>query len=68
LRSDRAETHTDVDIHDKRDGEDLHRVLRDEVIPLFYQRDRDGLPRGWIKRMKRALSARWAGASTPIAW
>ena len=28
---------------------------RDEVIPLYYERDRDGLPRGWIKRMKRTI-------------
>ena len=44
-----------MDVHDSRDGEDLYRVLRDEVIPLYYQRDRDGLPRGWIKRMKRTI-------------
>ena len=44
-----------MDVHDARDGEDLYRVLRDEVIPLYYQRDLDGLPRGWIKRMKRAI-------------
>jgi len=25
------------------------------VIPLYYDRDRDGLPRGWIKRMKRTI-------------
>ncbi len=25
------------------------------MIPLYYQRDRDGLPRGWIKRMKRTI-------------
>jgi starch phosphorylase len=48
-------THSNMDVHDARDGEDLQRVLRDEVIPLFYQRDRDGLPRGWIKRMKRTI-------------
>jgi len=48
-------THTNMDVHDARDGEDLYRVLRDQVIPLFYQRDRDGLPRGWIKRMKRTI-------------
>jgi len=48
-------THAKMDVHDSRDGEDLYRVLRDEVIPLFYQRDRDGLPRGWIKRMKRTI-------------
>jgi len=48
-------THTNMDVHDRRDGENLYRVLREEVIPLFYQRDRDGLPRGWIKRMKRTI-------------
>ena len=44
-----------MNVHDTRDGEDLMRVLREEVIPLYYQRDRDGLPRGWIKRMKRTI-------------
>jgi starch phosphorylase len=48
-------THSNFDVHDSRDGEDLYRVLRDELIPLFYTRDRDGLPRGWIKRMKRTI-------------
>jgi starch phosphorylase len=48
-------THTNMDVHDARDGEDLYRVLRDELIPLYYQRDNDGLPRGWIKRMKRTI-------------
>lgn len=48
-------THVKMDVHDERDGRDLHKALRDEVIPLFYQRDHDGLPRGWIRRMKRTI-------------
>ncbi len=48
-------THTNMNVHDTRDGEDLFRVLRETVIPLYYQRDRDGLPRQWIKRMKRTI-------------
>jgi len=48
-------THSSMEVHDARDGEDLHRALRDELIPLYYQRDVDGLPRGWIKRMKRTI-------------
>ena len=48
-------THSNPDVHDVRDGEDLYRVLREEVIPLYYKRDHDGLPRGWIKRMKRTI-------------
>ena len=31
------------------------KVLQGRVIPLYYDRDRDGLPRGWIARMKRAI-------------
>ena len=48
-------THSHMDVHDARDSEDLYRALREEVIPLYYTRDRDGLPRGWIKRMKRTI-------------
>jgi len=48
-------THSNMSVHDTRDGQDLYRVLREEVIPLYYQRDQDGLPRGWIKRMKRTI-------------
>lgn len=48
-------THLNLEVHDSRDGDALYRVLLDEVIPLYYNRDRDGLPRGWIKRMKRTI-------------
>src|SRR6202044_2329306 len=37
-------THSNMSVHDARDGEDLLRTLREDVIPLYYQRDRDGLP------------------------
>ncbi|HJP68853.1 MAG TPA: alpha-glucan family phosphorylase, partial [Sphingomicrobium sp.] len=48
-------THSNPEIQDARDAEDLIRTLREQVIPLYYERDRDGLPRGWIKRMKRTI-------------
>jgi starch phosphorylase len=51
----KGRTHSNMDMHDSRDGEDLYRVLHEELIPLYYQRDKDGLPRGWIKRMKRTI-------------
>jgi len=51
----KGRTHSNMDVHDSRDGEDLYRAMKDELIPLYYQRDRDGLPREWIKRMKRTI-------------
>jgi starch phosphorylase len=48
-------THSNPDRHDARDAEALLAVLRDEVIPIFYDRNEDGVPLGWIARMKRAM-------------
>ena len=50
-----GEMHSSVDVHDARDGDALLATLRDVVIPLYYDRDRDGVPRAWIARMKRAI-------------
>jgi starch phosphorylase len=40
---------------DRRDADQLMTVLETEVVPLFYDRDHDNLPRGWIARVKRAI-------------
>ncbi len=51
----RGEAHTSPEAHDRRDAEELLRVLSEEVIPLYYDRDPDGVPRAWTARMKRAI-------------
>ncbi len=40
---------------DNADADALYRVLEEEVVPLYYQRDRDGIPRGWVMMMKEAI-------------
>ena len=50
-----GEVHSSSAVHDARDGDTLHRVLADQVVPLYYERDADGLPREWIRRVKRAI-------------
>lgn len=47
--------HKDPAKQDLHDALDLYRVLEYSVVPLYYERDEDGLPRGWIERMKRAI-------------
>jgi len=53
----RGTSHVDPAITDARDGEHLYRTLEEEVIPLYYDRDVDGLPQGWIKRMMNSISS-----------
>ena len=50
-----GETHTSTELHDSRDARALVKVLSEVVVPLYYKRDADGLPRGWIARMKEAI-------------
>ncbi len=37
------------------DANALYTLLEEEVTPLYYQRDRDGVPRGWVAVMKEAI-------------
>ena len=48
--------HANDEIGDRRDGLDVYRALEEEVIPLYYERDVDGLPRQWIGRMMNSIS------------
>jgi len=40
---------------DHLDADSMYRVLSEEVIPTFYERDPDGIPRRWIAMMKRSI-------------
>ncbi|MDT5261386.1 MAG: glycogen phosphorylase [Acidobacteriota bacterium] len=40
---------------DRRDAESLYRVLEGEVVPTFYERDGQGVPRRWVAMMRHAI-------------
>jgi starch phosphorylase len=50
-----GETHSSTSVHDIRDGRALAAVLADHVVPMYYERDRDGVPREWVATMKRGI-------------
>jgi starch phosphorylase len=45
-----------VEEQDSRDSENLYRVLTEEVIPCFYNRDALGIPREWLARVRHAMA------------
>ena len=45
-----------VEQQDQEDRENLYRVLADELIPTFYDRDAQGIPRRWIRMIRRAMA------------
>jgi alpha-glucan phosphorylase-like protein len=40
---------------DAADAESLYTRLEQEVVPSFYTRGADGIPRAWVERMRRSL-------------
>jgi starch phosphorylase len=41
---------------DGRDAVSLYELLENEIVPEFYNRDEEGLPRAWLSRIRRSMS------------
>jgi len=50
-----GENYDDPDYQDDVEANTLYDILEKEVVPLFYERDKDGIPRGWVAKMKDAI-------------
>jgi len=49
------EEYTDLTYQDDVESRAIYDLLEQEIVPLFYSRSSDGLPRGWLKRMKHSM-------------
>lgn len=43
------------DVQDDHDASVLYKLLEDEIVPLYYKRDRDNVPRGWVEAMRESI-------------
>ncbi|MCK4304972.1 MAG: alpha-glucan family phosphorylase [Candidatus Eisenbacteria sp.] len=50
-----GETYDDPDYHDRVESEALYNILEDALVPLFYDRGPDGLPREWIRKIRASM-------------
>ncbi|MDJ0846997.1 MAG: alpha-glucan family phosphorylase [Myxococcota bacterium] len=50
-----GEVDEDIEAQDDRDAQAYLDLIEKEVVPLFYDRDADGVPRGWMKKVKAAI-------------
>jgi glycogen phosphorylase len=49
--------HVSDEVQDRRDADALIETLEKQVVPLYYTRDDDGLPRRWIKMMVHSIGS-----------
>jgi starch phosphorylase len=51
------ETNPDEGAQDWADAMDLYRILETEIVPRYYERDRNGLPKAWVELMRRSIAS-----------
>ena len=50
------DAHTsDQKLQDDIDSQALYALLQDEIVPLYYDQDEQGVPHGWVKMMKASI-------------
>jgi starch phosphorylase len=45
-----------IEEQDRVDSANLYRTLTTQIVPLFFNRDVNGIPREWIKRMRHSMA------------
>ena len=50
-----GEEYDDLTYQDQVEGQAIYNLLEQEVVPLFFNRGKDRLPRRWIRRMKNTI-------------
>ncbi len=50
-----GEEHQDIAAWDAEEAQQLYRLLEEAVVPCFYHRNEQGLPIGWVKRMRESM-------------
>jgi starch phosphorylase len=50
-----GEDYESDDLQDQVEAEALYDLLERDIVPLFYDRGKDGVPRRWIVRMKASI-------------
>jgi glycogen phosphorylase len=59
------DTNPDEGAQDWADVQDLYRLLEEEIVPRYYERDAAGLPAAWVDLMRRSMaSTLWRFSTT----
>jgi starch phosphorylase len=45
----------EAEVQDSHDAQALYRLIQQDILPLFYERDQNGIPRKWIAKIRRAM-------------
>jgi starch phosphorylase len=52
-----GESYKDAGYQDMVESQAIYNMLENEIVPLFYTRSADNVPRAWVHRMKNSIKA-----------
>jgi glycogen phosphorylase len=64
----RGEEYQDHSYQDYVESSALYDLLENEIVPLFYQRAADGLPRVWLSRIKKSMKLTATFSTNRMIW
>jgi starch phosphorylase len=47
---------SNVEEQDRVDSANLYKTLTEQIVPMFFNRDAQGMPREWIQRIRRSMA------------
>ena len=50
------DTYTDDALQNELDAETIYNLLENELVPTYYDQDKDGISKGWVKHIKNTIS------------
>ena len=53
----RGEVYDDIEYQNEVEGRAIYDLLENEIVPLFYDRGPEGIPRGWVAVMKASMQS-----------
>ncbi len=49
-------TYDNQDLQNQLDSETIYNIIENDVVPLFYDRDKDNIPTGWVGYVKNSIA------------
>jgi starch phosphorylase len=51
-----GDEHGDDQVWDDKEANDLYSLLEDQIIPEYYERDTNGIPKQWVNRIRESMA------------
>lgn len=53
----KSQIYEDYEQQDNEDSESLYELLENEIVPIYYRREKTGIPKDWVEKVKHSFSS-----------